>query len=192
MARPKEFVEEQALQKALETFQAKGFDGTSIQDLVEAMGINRQSLYDTFGDKANLYHMALERYRSQVPALIGSFIDSPLPLRRAMAAQFQHIVTALLSPEGLPCFIAQAALGRAAGDPASARCVQSAYVQNIQRLEKRLRRAQEEGELGLHHDPAALARFFQNSLHGFQVTARSGASREDLDAIIRANLSILG
>jgi len=72
MARPKEFVEEQALQKALVTFQAKGFDGTSIQDLVEAMGINRQSLYDTFGDKENLYHMALERYRSQVPTLIMS------------------------------------------------------------------------------------------------------------------------
>jgi AcrR family transcriptional regulator len=190
MARPKEFVEEQALQEALETFQAKGFDGTSIQDLVEAMGINRQSLYDTFGDKENLYHLALERYRSQVPAFIGSFIDGPLPLRRAMAAQFQKIVTALLSPEGLPCFIAQAALGRT--DPASVQCVKVAFGQNLLRLEKRFRRAQEEGELGLHHDPAALARFYQNALHGLQVTARSGASREDLDAIIRVNLSILG
>jgi hypothetical protein len=134
--------------------------------------------------------MALERYRSQVPALIGSFIDGPLPLRRAMAAQFQQIVTALLSPEGLPCFIAQAALGR--NDPASVQCVKTAFGQNLQRLEKRFRRAQEEGELGLHHDPAALARFFQNALHGFQVTARSGASREDLDTIIQVNLSILG
>lgn len=192
MARPKAFVEDQALQRALETFQAKGFDGTSIQDLVEAMGINRQSIYDTFGDKEALFHTALERYRAQAPALIGSALEGPLPLRLALAAQFEQVASYLLSSKGMPCFLAQTAIGRAADDPTSARCVKTAFAQNLQRLEKRLRRAQAEGELGSHHDPAALACFFQNALHGFQVTARSGASREDLEAIIRVTLSILG
>lgn len=192
MARPKAFDEDQALQRALETFQAKGYEGTSIQDLVEAMGINRQSVYDTFGNKETLYQMALERYRGQVPAVLGDLIDGPLPFRQAFAAQFAVIFDRILSPGGLPCFLAQAALGRAAGHPASAACVTAGYRQNLQRLENRLRRAQVEGDLGAHHDPVALARFFQNTLHGLQVTARSGASRADLEAIIRVTLSILG
>lgn len=192
MARSKEFDTEEALQRALEVFQTKGFDGASIQDLVEAMGINRQSLYDTYGDKETLYHTALNRYRSQAPARIGSFIESSLPLRPALVAQFEQVVNYLLSPASRSCFMAQAALGRAATDPESAQCVQISFGQNVERLERRLRRAQAEGELGVHHDPAALARFFQNALHGFQVTARSGASREELEAIIRVNLSILG
>jgi TetR/AcrR family transcriptional repressor of nem operon len=120
MVRCKEFDTEEALQMALEVLQTKGFDGASIRDLVEAMGISRQSLYDSYGEQATLYHTALDRYRSQAPARIGSFIESSLPLR------------------------------------------------------------------------PALARFFQNARHGFQVTARSGTSREELDAIIRVNLSIRG
>jgi TetR/AcrR family transcriptional repressor of nem operon len=192
MVRSKEFDTEEALQKALEVFQAKGFDGASIRDLVEAMGINRQSLYDTYGDKETLYHTALNRYRAQAPVRIGSFVESALPLRLALAAQFEQVIDYLLSPKSRSCLLAQAALVRAAKDPESAECVRSAFCQNVERLERRLRRAQAEGELGLHHDPAALARFFQNAMHGFQVTARSGASREELDAIIRVNLSILG
>ena len=192
MVRSKAFDPEETLQKALEVFQRKGFDGASIRDLVEAMGINRQSLYDTYGDKETLYHAALDRYRSQAPGRIGSFIESALPLRPALAAQFEQVINDLLSPASRSCLMAQTALGRAAQDPESAQCVRTTFVQNVERLEKRLRRAQAEGELGLYHDPAALARFFQNTLHGFQVTARSGASHEELKAIIRVSLSILG
>ncbi|WP_243384564.1 TetR/AcrR family transcriptional regulator [Geothrix alkalitolerans] len=193
MARPKAFDREQALQRALQTFWAKGsFESTSIQDLVTGMGINRQSLYDTFGPKEALYHAALERYRTQNRATLASFLEGPLPLRRALAAQFDLVVNHLLSPGGQPCLLAQAALGHAAGDPASAQCVQVAFGQNIKRLEARLRRAQADGELGSHHDPAALAHYFQNAMHGLQITARSGASRAELETIVRVNLSVLG
>lgn len=116
MTRPKDFDPEEALQRALEVFQAKGFEGASIQDLVEAMGISRQSLYDTFGDKETLYHSTLERYRSQAPARIGSLIESSMPLRPALAAQFQQVIAYLLSPASRSCLMAQAALGRADKD----------------------------------------------------------------------------
>jgi TetR/AcrR family transcriptional repressor of nem operon len=176
----------------METFRAKGFEATSMQDLVDGMGINRQSLYDTFGPKEALYHAALERYLCQNRTAFATLLDGPLPLRRALAAQFDLVVGYLLSPDGQPCFLAQAALERAASDPASAQCVQGAFNQSLRRLEDRLKRAQAEGELGPHHDPAALARFFQNTLFGLQITARSGASRADLEAIVRVNLSVLG
>jgi len=138
------------------------------------------------------FDAALERYLCQNRTAFATLLDGPLPLRRALAAQFDLVVGYLLSPDGQPCFLAQAALERAASDPASAQCVQGAFNQSLRRLEDRLKRAQAEGELGPHHDPAALARFFQNTLFGLQITARSGASRADLEAIVRVNLSVLG
>ncbi len=192
MARPKAFDREQALQGALGIFRAKGFEATTIQDLVDGTGINRQSLYDTFGDKETLYHEALDRYRTEGPQPIAAALEGPLPLRRAVATLFDGVITYLLSPEGQPCFLAHAALERAAGDPQTATCVQTGFKDILRRWEARFRRAQSEGELGPHHDPAALALVFQNALHGLQVTARSGARRADLDAIARVTLSILG
>lgn len=192
MARPKAFDQEQALQGAVEVFRAKGFESTSIQDLVDGMGINRQSLYDTFGDKEALYHAALERYRILSPAPFAAILEGPLPLRSALATLFESVVTYLHSPKGMPCFLAHAALERAEEDPKTARCVHTAFGHNLDRLEGRLRRAQKEGELGMHQNVAALARYLQNALHGLQVTARSGASRADLDAIVRVTLSVLG
>jgi TetR/AcrR family transcriptional repressor of nem operon len=192
MARTKTFDPDEALQGALDTFRVKGFEATSIQELVAGMGINRQSIYDTFGDKEALYHAALERYLQTYGSIMAAHLEGPLPLRRAMAQLFAMVLDHLFAQGGLPCFLAQAALERVAQDAASATCVQRAFKQNLGHIETRLRRAQAEGELGLHHDPAALARFFQNTLHGLQVTFRSGASRDDLEAIVRVTLSVLG
>jgi TetR/AcrR family transcriptional repressor of nem operon len=192
MARPKAFDREQALRGALQVFWAKGYEATSMQDLVDGMGIHRQSLYDTFGDKEALYHEALDRYRAESFAPMAALLDGPLPLRRALTTLFDTIIGRLLAPQGQPCFLAQAALERAAEDPHAARCVKQGFDYNLKRWEARFRRAQAEGELGSHHDPAALALAFQNALNGLQVTARSGARRADLDAIARVTLSILG
>ncbi len=192
MARPKAFDRDQALQGALGIFRAKGFEATSIQDLVDGTGINRQSLYDTFGDKEALYHEALERYRTEGPPSVFSALEGPLPLRRAVALLFEGVITYLLSPEGQPCFLAHAALARAGEDSLTATSVQMGYKDSLRRWEARFRRAQAEGELGSHHDPSALALVFQTALHGLQVTARSGARRADLDAIARVTLSVLG
>jgi TetR/AcrR family transcriptional repressor of nem operon len=137
MVRCKEFDTEEALQRVLEVFQAKGFDGASIRDLMEAMGINRQSLFDTYGHKEFLYHTALDRYLSQAPTRIGSFIESSLPLRPAFAAQSEQVIDHLLSSTSRSCLLAQAALGRTAQDPGSARGVQRAFCQNVERLERR-------------------------------------------------------
>lgn len=192
MARCKAFDEDETLQKAMELFQAKGFEATSIQDLVDHLGINRQSLYDTFGDKQALYLASLERYRHAVSRPFTQMLDGPLPLRKAIGAIFNLTLDRLLSPDGQPCLMAHAALERASEDPATQACVQGNLKHVFDLFEKRLRRAQVEGELGPAHDPAALAHYLQNSLHGLQVTARAGASRADLEDIVRVTLSVLG
>ncbi len=74
MARHKEFDQDEALQKAMEAFWARGYEATSMQDLVEHMGINRQSLYDTFGDKHSLFLKALDRYHEVETRKLLAFV----------------------------------------------------------------------------------------------------------------------
>jgi len=191
MARSKAFDEDATLQRAMTLFQAKGFEATSIQDLVEHLGINRQSLYDTFGDKQALYLASLERYGGAIHRRFRELLEGPLPLRKALGSLFALAVERVLSPEGQPCLLAHAALERD-GDPATCLCVRGNLNQSFALFEARLVRAQADGELGPGHDPAALARYLQNAFHGLQVTARSGASRSDLEGIVRVTLSVLG
>lgn len=192
MARTKAFDEDATLQRATDLFQAKGFEATSIQDLVDHLGINRQSLYDTFGDKQALYLASLERYSHAGRRPFAELLEGPLPLRKALGTIFALAVDRLLSPDGSACLMAHAALERAADDPETRLCVRNNLNQLFELFEKRLRRAQADGELGPAHDPAALARYLQNAFHGLQVTARSGASRDDLEGIVRVTLSVLG
>ena len=148
MTRPKAFDRDRALTRALELFQAKGYEATSIQDLLDAMGIGRQSLYDTFGDKEALYHEALERYVAEGPLSILVALESPLPLRRAVSAVLEGVVAHLASPGCRPCFIAHAALDRASSDGWTAQCVRNGYQDYLRLWEQRFRRAQAEGDLG--------------------------------------------
>ena len=192
MTRPKAFDRDLALTRALELFQAKGYEGTSIQDLLDAMGIGRQSLYDTFGGKEALYREALGRYIAEGPRSLLVALESPLPLRRAVCAVLEGVVAHLASPGCRPCFIAHAALDRARFDGWTAQCVQSGYQNCLRLWELRFRRAQAEGDLGPHHDSRTLGLVFQSTIYGLQVSALAGVARPDLEAAVRITLSILG
>ena len=192
MARPKAFDRDRALTRALELFQAKGYEATSIQDLVDAMGIGRQSLYDTFGDKEALYREALVRYVAEGSRSVLVALESPLPLRRAVSAVLEGVVAHLASPGCRPCFIAHAALDRARFDGWTAQCVQNGFQDCLRLWERRFRRAQAEGDLGAHHDSRTLGLVFQSTIYGLQVSALAGVARPDLEAAVRITLSILG
>ena len=192
MTRPKAFDRDLALTRALELFQAKGYEGTSIQDLLDAMGIGRQSLYDTFGGKEALYREALGRYIAEGPRSLLVALESPLPLRRAVCAVLEGVVAHLASPGCRPCFIAHAALDRARSDGWTAQCVRNGYQDYLSLWEQRFRRAQAEGDLGPHHDSRSLGLVFQSTIYGLQVSAMAGVARPDLEAVVRITLSMLG
>ena len=77
IGRPREFKEQEALSQAMEVFWHKGYEGTSVQDLLEGMGINRGSMYDTFGDKRTLFLKAVEYYRSHVVSRLVAKLAVP-------------------------------------------------------------------------------------------------------------------
>src|SRR5437588_11307568 len=109
MARQKEFNRDEVLHKAMEVFWTRGYERASIQDLVEHMGINRQSIYDTFGDKHPLCLQALDRYREIQSRKVYEVLDRPGSVNRNLRLLFQKVVDKSLSEEGRRgCFVGNA------------------------------------------------------------------------------------
>src|SRR5256714_15658440 len=99
MARPKEFDRDEALQKAMEVFWSRGYEAASINDLVKHMGINRQSLYDTFGDKHALYLQALDRYREVEGRKMFELLEQPGSVKKSLRQLFEGTVEKALCDE---------------------------------------------------------------------------------------------
>ncbi|MEU2544481.1 TetR family transcriptional regulator [Streptomyces roseolus] len=175
MARTKEFDPEAALQAALDLFWARGYEATSMADLVEHLGIGRASLYATFGSKHELYLKAMDRYlESRDPRLVEE-LSAPgpaLPAVRALVRRFAAEATA----EGLRlsgCFVTNSAAELAPRDPAVARRVELSWEQVETLLYAALTRARAQGELPADRDPRALSRMLLVLLQGIRVVGKA-------------------
>ncbi len=181
MARPKEFERDEALKAALGIFRKKGFSATSTDDLRLAMGIGRQSFYDTFKGKKEIYLEALRKYNSD--RVLGYFeifrkSDSPIKAIEDMLVSIalehpQERTFACLGVASISEFGTTDADVRAIND-ASASAMQSVLEKLVAEAKKQLRPSL---------DPATTAAYLQSTLAGLRVTARAGASREALKAI---------
>src|ERR687894_1938309 len=92
MARHKEFNRDEALGRAMEVFWSRGYEAASVGELVEHMGINRQSLYDTFGDKHSLYLQALDRYEQVESRKLFEVLQRPASVKKAFKDLFNGVV----------------------------------------------------------------------------------------------------
>lgn len=178
--RPREFDLDEVLERALRLFWRKGYEGTSIGDLTEAMGINRPSLYAAFGDKATLFRKVVDRYVSCHGAHVQRALEAPTA--RETAEQLLRGTAELLSTPGEPrgCLLVHGAL---ACDEAS-EPIRQALQERRQAVEAALRhrfeRASAEGDLPPNADPADLARFLTVVTQGLSVYAAGNASRDEL------------
>jgi AcrR family transcriptional regulator len=183
-ARPREFDTDQALDRALTAFWAQGYDGTSIADLTEAMGITPSSLYAAFGSKAELFEAVIDRYFDGPAAYIRDALDAPTGL--ACVERMLRSAAALVTDAGQPggCLLVQGALvGGPEGDDAR-ELLRSRRRAAEAALTRRFDRAKREGELAAGTSAAHLAQLVRILLHGMAVQALDGASRADLDAVI--------
>ncbi len=174
MARTKEFDPEQALDNAMSLFWRRGYDATSMADLVGELGVARASLYATFGDKRSLYLKVLDRYVEQRDPRIVERLSapgSPLAAVRAFVQGYGAEIAA--DEEHRGCLVVNAAVERLPVDPETARRVRSSWQTLEVALTAALSRARAEGELAAGSDARALARFLVVVLQGLRVVGKA-------------------
>ena len=180
------------LEKAMETFWRYGYQGTSIQNLLENMGINRGSLYDTFGNKRSLFLAAIAHYDETVVKDAIARLEAPNASKQAIIDHFYRLIDlAVADREHRGCLLTNTAVELCAHDPETATLI----GRDLQRIEnafyKALVRAKEKGELPEKPNLRALARFLTCSLQGLRVTAKVNPDRGVLREIAQVVLSVL-
>ena len=192
MARPRAFNEEEVIDKAVEVFWAKGYEATSMQDLIDAMGIQRGSLYGTFGGKQNLFLKSLKRYSVTVVKKLLEILESKPSAIESIELFFSQLVEHLLTAGELrSCLVTNSAIERGLRDEETKQLV----LQLLNALEngfyKTLLRAKENGELSTDLDLKVVANYLTSSMQGLLVMGKVCSERSVLEGINRMTLSIL-
>ena len=188
MGRPREFDIERALDRALEVFWRNGYEGASIANLTEAMGINPPSLYAAFGNKEALFRRALDRYVQQRTG----FWDEALaaPTARGMIAHLLHesanFLTEKCNPPG--CLLVRGALSCSEAADPIVEVLAARRTEGEVAIRGRLEDAKRAGELPPGLEPVEFARYVLTVLEGMSVRAAAGANREELHKVAEVAL----
>lgn len=178
--RPRAFDVDTALDRALEVFWRHGYEGASLADLTEAMGINRPSLYATYGSKEELFKKALDRYAAGPGAYLNNALGEPTA--RAVAERLLRETAEMLSdpchPRGCLGTVGALACSQEA-EPIREELATRRLAGQVALLH-RLEQAQASGDLPVDAEPGDLARYLTTILHGLSVQSATGATREEL------------
>lgn len=180
MGRPREFDAETALDQAMEVFWRHGYEGATIAQLTDAMGINPPSLYACFGNKEGLLKAALDRYTRMRGEWMEEVLAAPTA-REVTARLLMGIADKQTDPANPPgCLLVQGGIACGSGSENVPFELAARRAQNEEQLRDRFIRAKAEGDLTPASDPAALARYVFAVSVGMGVMASSGADREAL------------
>lgn len=181
--RPREFDREVALKQARDLFWERGYEGTSMSDLVDALGIASARIYAAFGSKEALFREAIEDYESDE----GSFADQALSeakdVRSALERMFREAVR-LYTAGRKGCMVVSAATNCMPENAAIGAWLSEHRRARTQSIIKRLREAKRAGEFPQDVDEVALGDCSATLLHGLSVQARDGISKRRLDAMV--------
>lgn len=192
MPRVKEFDPNRALDSAMKLFWEKGYEATSVQDLLERMGINRFSLYDTFGSKHDLFLRALDRYRDEIVAAALEAMEESDGGLALIREYFDATLRFVSSKQGWKgCLMTNSAVELSPHDDGAAARVQA----HLKRLEDAFHRqlcvARRTGELRTRRKPRELARFLAGAAQGLGVLSKGSPGRRALRSYVATTLSVL-
>jgi AcrR family transcriptional regulator len=183
MGRPREFDPEKALDIALQVFWRRGYEGASMADLTEAMGITKPSLYAAFGNKEELFRKTLDRYVDGPGGYVQVALAKPTA-REAVEHLLFQAADAVTDPDHPPgCLAIQGALTCGEAAESIKQELMSRRASAERDLRRRFERAIAEGDLAEGSDAADLARYVSAILQGIAVQATGGASRQQLRKI---------
>ncbi len=191
--RPRSYEPGVALGKALDLFRTQGFAATSLDDLSEATGMNRPSLYGAFGDKRELYIKSYQRYREEARAAMVEIFRQEMPVRRRLERIFASALNIYLSGDTGPrgCFTVVTAASEAVSDPD----IRAMVLDGLSELDKAFancfRRAKEMGELPESADPAVLSQIASATVHSIAIRSRARVPRKELEAIVKGAIDVM-
>ncbi|UFZ03436.1 TetR/AcrR family transcriptional regulator [Bradyrhizobium ontarionense] len=180
IGRPRTFDRDTALDQAMEVFWRHGYEGATIAQLTDAMGINPPSLYAAFGSKEALLRAALDRYTARREAWMEEVLSAPTA-REVTSRMLMGVAEKQTDPSNPPgCLLVQGGLACGSGSANVPFELAARRAQTEDHLRHRFERAKDEGDLASGADPAALARYVSAVITGMSVMASSGADREAL------------
>jgi AcrR family transcriptional regulator len=186
--RPRAYDPEDALKRARDVFWVKGFAGTTLDDIVEATGMNRPSLYAAFGDKEAIYLAALKMQGELLVGAVAGAVKLDLKLKPFLDLFFDRCIESYLASPGSGsangprgCFLVGTALTESLMRDDVGAVVRDAFERVDALLEGRFRQAKKAGELAKGADPAALAQFASSTMHELSMYARAGSKRAALE-----------
>jgi AcrR family transcriptional regulator len=184
--RPRAFDVEKALHQAMQVFWRKGYLGTSLSDLTDAIGINRPSIYAAFGNKKSLFRKALAHYAKGPSSYLSEALQEPTA--RAVAGRLLHGVVDLLTDPRTPttCLWVHGALS--CGDDPLREEFAAQRATGLAELRTRFKRAVADGDLPPDSDAGALAHYVQAVNFGLTVQASTGATRKELLRVVEVAL----
>lgn len=194
MARPAKYPRETMLQRALELFWTKGYEATSVQDLLDGLDIHRGTLYDSFGDKHRLYMEVLAHYKQTVGANLVGILAQP-GSKKAHIYQFFDLMAAnLATPTGQRgCLFTNATMELSLADATVATAINASHAELTAAFEQTLAEAQQAGEIPARTSAElhTLAQFLVINILGMRVLARTGPSLAELRQISKIALKAL-
>jgi TetR/AcrR family transcriptional repressor of nem operon len=191
VGRPKEFDREAALEKAMELFWLRGYEATGLRELLDHMGIGRQSLYDTFGDKHGLFIAAVKNYdQSVTEGIVAQLRASGSPLQNVRKT-LAEIADAVTDGKCRGCLLTNTLVEVAPHDSEVAAAAKSVLSRIENGFRRTLQQAVKEGELPKDANVRALARYFTSTVQGLVVMGKASVSRAAVRDIVNVALSVL-
>jgi TetR/AcrR family transcriptional repressor of nem operon len=190
MSRPQEFNTQEALHKAMAMFWCKGYEATSMADLLSATGLSKSSLYATFGSKHELFISAFDLYRQERARDMYRALENG-PARQAIETFFRLLFTDIGNPESRGCMSINQAVEMAAHDPEVRLRVMEDFRLIEEALVSTIERGQEDCSLVSRRSARELARLLVLAFPGLQVMARAGYVKDDVESALNLLLSNL-
>ncbi len=192
MARPKQFDPDEVMQEALDAFWERGYGATSVQDLLGEMGLNRGSLYGTFGDKKKLFLAVLDKYYQQRVEDLRRVLEEPTSARQALRDLLERVGGECTGEEGTRgCLAAKAAMELAPHDKDVAGWLRRFHRRNVALVAETIERGQQQGEISRKLNAEAAARFLLNNIAGLRLLGTTSPSSSDVKAVIELVLTVL-
>jgi TetR/AcrR family transcriptional repressor of nem operon len=188
MPRHKEYDREEVLDRALKVFQTKGFEGTSVQDLVKATGLNRFGMYNAFGSKEGLFLEVMDRYRNEVATRGLEILKAEPRGLKNIKAYFDEMIKNYSNGKAQGCLITNTAVETPGVCKTASRKVQKVFKQLEDGFHASLTGAQQAGEIPRKADLRAMACFLVGITQGLGVFCRAKTAREQMETFVTVAL----